>query len=52
MQSTFGRDVEDAAIDDILAKLQAWDSRLATAQTFMEKQMAACSKNVTDNYTQ
>ena len=51
VQSTFGRDVEDSAIDNILAKLQAWDQRLANAQTFMEKQMAACAKNVTDNYT-
>ena len=34
--STFGRDVQDSAVDDILAKLQAWDGRLAGAQAFME----------------
>ena len=39
VQSTFGRDVQDSAIDAILGKLQAWDDRLAGAQSFMETQM-------------
>lgn len=29
--STYGRDVQDTAVDDIVNKLQAWDSRLAQA---------------------
>ena len=36
VQSTFGRDVQGSAVDDILSKLQAWDKQLASAQTFME----------------
>ena len=49
--STYGRDVESSAVDDIVAKLQAWDSRLAGAQAFMEQQMQQCTENVHLNYT-
>ena len=48
---TFGRDVDNTAVEDIIASLQAWDNRLAAAQNFMEAQMANCTKNVHDNYT-
>lgn len=44
--STYGRDVQSFAVDDIVAKLQAWDGRLAGAQTFMEAQMKQCTENV------
>ena len=50
VQSTFGRDVQDTAMDTILGKLQAWDDKLAAAQAFMEQQMDVCTKNVHDNY--
>lgn len=50
VQSTFGRDVQDSSIDEVLAKLQAWDTRLAAAQTSMEAHMAACTNNVQNNY--
>ena len=50
--STYGRDVQDNAVNSILARLQDWDSRLAGAQSFMEQQMAACTENVHSNYTQ
>ena len=48
--STYGRDVQSSAVDDIVAKLQAWDSRLAGAQAFMEQQMQQCSENVHQNW--
>lgn len=51
VSSTFGRDVQDSAMNSIVERLQDWDRRLAGAQTYMEAQMENCQKNVHTNFT-
>ena len=35
VQSTFGRDVKESEIDNMLEKLQSWDAQLASAQKLL-----------------
>ena len=50
VQSTAGRDIKEAEVNAMIAKLVAWDKQLEQAQGFMEKQANSCTNQVQQDF--
>ena len=52
VHSTSGRDIKVTEVDAMIAKLEAWDKQLASAQNYMEEQCRMSQQNVVNDYSE
>jgi COP9 signalosome complex subunit 7 len=50
VEHTYGRDVRQQDIEQMLQKLEQWDVQLEGAQTIVERQIRGCNESVIDTY--
>ncbi|CDW71884.1 cop9 signalosome complex subunit 7b [Stylonychia lemnae] len=49
---TYGRDVREADVSDMIKKLEDWDDQLEKSQVFIEKNMRDCNSSIMISYEQ